>query len=322
VDPDCPPRGYLGHVVVRVETGRRREWSEGSQALLLTDERAGDESPGSSAERPRRRDFVAMAPSPEELGQRDLVHGIVTWKPTAGHSWKRVTPTAEQFGPVQDVVKQIFDEAGWPPCLSRRPLPSLWRLDAVDVRADAVVEDLPERNKKSKRVSADFQQPQATALSGGTITLGVPRRLTGQSARIALPSPGGEEQVWRVEVPTKIRVTYRDGTGQVQDVEAAPPDEERGEAAGRWTFWTHALGSEPQADWISAANTLCGYFLPTSDEAQPITLPAYDLKTVVQRAVKDDVVTVTELVLMVKAVRQLCGNPREGRTNQFQARSE
>jgi hypothetical protein len=210
-----------------------------------------------------------------------------------------------------------------------RPLPSLWQLGAVDLAADAVVEFLPERNRKSKRVHAAFRAPLATELlSGRTTTLGAPLPLNRQSARIEFPALGGGEQgalgVWRLEVPAEVRVDYKDRAGLTQKgmLAAAPSVGRAGESA-TWTLWTHGLGGEPLSDWSAAVGALCEDALAMAqDPAKPVRPPQNDLRTIVRRAVKDGIVTVTELSLLVTSVRRVCGGAFEARSRPVQVQSE
>jgi hypothetical protein len=334
----CPgeTRGYLGRLVVYAQTGRPRDWSEGSLAMRLLDQRplaaappvaAGTLDRPAEAQEARRQEIVATLERPHEA------RGIVTWKPSPGTPWERVVPKGEEIATIQATIHRLFDEVDWPEDI-RRPLPSLWRLRSVDLDADAVVEDLAEKHRRSKRVRAVFKEPGATLLLSGpgpstreVSPLGEPVPLGEHSARLEFPkgSEGRAEgqALWRLEVPAEITVEYRDRQDRNQKKPALPPDHGKREPEGRWTLWSHGLGAQPRDDWTTGVRALCDRLIAAKvEQGTPVTPPDNDLKTIVHRATKDDVVSVPELKLMVRAVNDLCGGKYAPQSRPVQVQSE
>ena len=71
-------------------------------------------------------------------------------------------------------------------------------------------------------------------------------------------------------------------------------------------------------------SALCDHYIgvKAKEREAPVTLPSDDLRTIVHRAVKDEVVSLTELRLLVGAVRGLCGGEAVPRSRPIPVQSK
>jgi hypothetical protein len=149
-----------------------------------------------------------------------------------------------------------------------------------------------------------------------------PIPLDGRSVRFRIaPERGGGEgarPTERIEVKADIQVSFRDQEGQMQTVPAQAP-----EYKGVWNLWSYALGAKPVEHWRAAVRALCEHFAKETPVRAGFRPSPDDLRIIVERALKDDRVTVTELRVMVADVCSVCGRPQEAqRAQPYQVQSQ
>lgn len=226
---------------------------------------------------------------------------LVTWAPLASAPWEPVRPEdRDQDRRVLEAIDTLFDEADWPE--SVRPLVSLWRLPAVTLKVDAAVSGLSEKQRDSTKVRASFGAGgtvKAQALIGGE-TVDVPVQETGQDTATLDLSLLDALTPWSLEIPLAVSADYRDSRGGEKE---SPPK------AHRSRLWTHGLGTKPTSAWRRAVNALCDSVPGALPSGTVRVAPADDLRIIVDRAVRDDVVSMTELHFMKRDVEAVCAPP-------------
>lgn len=317
----CEKAGYLAKLTIRAQTGSNREWGEGGFALLLTDSRA--------KERGRARATLGEVGGATLRKDARLVPQL-SWKPAG--SWQRAEPTDP--GTTAAVVRWLFKQAGWPIEWVSPPLPSLWRLRGVALNLDVNL-DLPEKQKKDKKVVADWAGARVAETSGpsaSAVLAIVPdgdhranlslAKLPPLTAHRIEVTAGAKEVGPGVE---RLLVETPETRGAAEKAVARPSPHLPRVPAERFVLWSHGLGATPAKDWQDAARALCTHCSKPSSECGSGLVtgpePAHgqeqsdpgngglletDLRVVVGRTLKDQVVSATELSLLVQDIKGLC----------------
>jgi hypothetical protein len=320
--PRCPRAGYLAKLTIRAQTGSNREWGEDGFALLLTDSRAKERSRARAA-----RDTGG----PRNERKEDEPEPQLSWKPRG--AWSRVEPTEPRA--VAAVVRWLFGQAGWPIDEVTPPMPSLWRLLDVALNLDVHL-DLPEERKKDKTVVATWVGALVTATSNGPASTSLPlaesgdHRATLSLARLPALTAHRIQVTAGAEVGPVVRRLQVETTETKGAVQKATRDEAKAAPVTKevesktFVLWSHGLGATPAQDWHDAARALCTHFTRTlaprrresaarteaaaedSSKGEDVGLLQADLRVVVDRTLKDEVVSATELTLLVQDLQRLC----------------
>jgi hypothetical protein len=300
-DEWCPEPGFLGQLTLRLRAGGSREWREGFLAVRLADSR----SPGPHAATAALTEMASAAVVAEKPTEQ------LTWKPASEPGWELVGPSGRGDLAVAVARQDMFAEAGWPDTV-RRPESSLWRLGAVELAADVAVPQLRDRDRKEKKVTADFRRARARPLGDSdarSLAFDHVEESTARLSFAALP----RTEVFRIQVSVGMTVRHPAIPAQRVVSQAQQRQEVTEEPVGAesWTLWSHGLGAEPETEWHEGARALCDHYQPASPSggspgpAGPGTLDV-DLRTAVDRALKDEVVSMTQLTLLVRDVQRLC----------------
>jgi hypothetical protein len=305
VPKDCTDEGYLGTLSIRTETGSSIDWRENSLAMRVSDSRqlvSRAVGSGKAGEMPQPR-------------EPRCAQTLVTWKPSRGTVWMPVKPRknhwAEDLGKVEQMIGHLFGEAGWPGRLSH-PLPSLWYLPSVDLEVDAALEGLAERDSERRKVEARFSAQRVEEKDFRTAegkAKGVPANWVlselNDHQRPELPPIAGSNRMARLDFGSgedNAFVLRRADIAAAADVSV--PSRKQGFQCPddrRWRLWTHGLGAEPKEDWLDAATRLCDEYA-TRGSVRPLQ----DLRILIDRYTKDEVVSMTELSQLVATVRDIC----------------
>jgi hypothetical protein len=297
----CDTPGFLGKLTLRMRAGGSREWREGFLAVRLTDKRSGG----------RRMPVVTETDLAQEAVSSRALTPQLAWKPHPQPAWAPLD-LEEAAGPrAAEARRHMFDAAEWPEGMDH-PMTPVWRLLSVELTADVAVPELRDKDRKEKKVTAHYEKVRATPLAGGQpIDLSFDR-IKGRKARVSLEALP-ETEVHQLDVCVNMSVRYPQQAPTVVEtgLERQPMTGDRVLPTKDWTLWSHGLGAEPGSEWHEGARSLCEHHRrkarpkDPSDRPGPGTLDA-DLQTAVGRVLKDEVVSMTELTLLVRDIRRLC----------------
>lgn len=307
----CPEAGFLGKLTLRMSAGGSREWREGFLAVRLTDSRSLGSRPTVATITESSRQKVKADETTEQL----------TWKPASEPAWEPVDPPGLGDLGAAEARQQIFDSAGWPDTVMR-PESSLWRLRAVELTADVAVPQLRDKDRKEKKVTASFHKAQATALAGSDTRILAFDHVEETAARLSLVELPRME-VFQIDVSVAMTVRHPQISTErvVSQAEQRQDMTDETRAVNVWFLWSHGLGAEPENEWHRGARALCDHHRKKrAPEEQPLPSGApeeppapsgtgtldVDLRTVVDRVLKDEVVSMTQLTLLVRDVERLC----------------
>ncbi|MCG6926021.1 MAG: hypothetical protein LJF30_11995 [Acidobacteria bacterium] len=304
----CPEPGFLGKLTLRMNAGGAREWREGFLAVRLTDSR----SPG------RRLAGATLTALDRSKPETEKPTEQLTWRPGPDPPWEQVAPAPDPTA--AEARPRLFREAGWPEEVDY-PETSLWRLRSVDLSADVAVPGLRDSDRKKKEVTADFREAEATSLSSSASRPLSFDQVKQRQARLSLAELPPTE-AFRIEAFVEMTVRHPEISTEPVVSQAGQREIRTDEARrARWLLWSHGLGAQPAAEWHRAARALCDCYRRDPPCPAPPSLagvreepppPAatstldVDLRTVVDRILKDDVVSTTQLTLLVRDVHRLC----------------